>query len=47
MVLPEKPPTGLPVMYERLKHLTINADAFREKMRVGSLSSNRGKREEK
>ena len=35
MVLAEKPPTWLPVMYERLKHLIINADAFREKMRMG------------
>ena len=35
MILAEKPPTWLPVMYERLKHLIINADAFREKMRMG------------
>ena len=35
MVLAEKPPTWLPVMYERLKHLIINADTFREKMRIG------------
>ena len=35
MVLAEKPPTLLPVMYERLKHLIINADAFREKVRMG------------
>ena len=35
MVLAEKPPTWLPVMYERLKHLIINADAFREKVRMG------------
>ena len=28
MVLAEKPPTWLPVMYERLKHLIINVDAF-------------------
>ena len=34
MVLAEKPPTWLPVMYERLKHLIINADAFREKVRM-------------
>ena len=33
MVLAEKPPTWLSVMYERLKHLVINADAFREKVR--------------
>ena len=35
MILAEKPPTWLPVMYERLKHLIINADTFREKMRIG------------
>ena len=35
MVLAEKPPTWLPVMYERLKHLIINADAFREKVMMG------------
>ena len=35
MVLAEKPPTWLSVMYERLKHLIINADAFREKVRMG------------
>ena len=35
MVLAEKSPTWLPVMYERLKHLNINVDAFREKMRIG------------
>ena len=35
MVLAEKPPTWLPVMYERLIHLIINADAFREKVRMG------------
>ena len=34
-VLAEKPSTWLPVMYEGLKHLIINADAFREKMRMG------------
>ena len=31
MVLAEKPPTWLPVMYERLKHLLISSDTFREK----------------
>ena len=31
MVLAEKPPTWLSVMYERLKHLVINADALRKK----------------
>ena len=35
MVLAEKPPTWLPVMYERLKHLIINADVFREKVWMG------------
>ena len=35
MVLAEKPPTWLPVMYEKLKHLIINAEAFRQKMRMG------------
>ena len=35
MVLAEKPLTWLPVMYKRLKHLIINADTFREKMRIG------------
>ena len=34
MVLAEKPLTWLSVMYERLKHLIINVDAFREKMRM-------------
>ena len=47
MVLAEKPPTWLPVMYERLKHLIINADTFREKNKDWSLSSNRGERKEK
>ena len=35
IVLDEKPPSWLPVMYERLKHLIINADIFRKKMRIG------------
>ena len=35
MVLAEKTPTWLPVMYERLKHLIINADTIREKIRIG------------
>ena len=35
MVLAEKPPTWLSVMYERLKHLIINADDFKEKLRMG------------
>ena len=33
MVLAEKPPTWLSVMYERLKHLLISSDTFREKKR--------------
>ena len=53
MVLAEKPPTWLPVMYERLKHLIINVDTFREKMRishypqVGGKEKKSGKRVEK
>ena len=35
MVLAEKPLTWLSVMYERLKHLIINADVFREKLMMG------------
>ena len=35
MVLAEKPPTWLSVMYERLKHLIINVDVFKEKLRMG------------
>ena len=35
MVLAEKPPTWLSVMYERLKHLVINVDVFKEKLRMG------------
>ena len=38
MVLVEKPPTWLPVLYERLKHLIINVDTFRETMRIGHYS---------
>ena len=34
MVLAGKPPTWLPVMYERLKHLLISSDTFREKKRA-------------
>ena len=34
MVLAGKPPTWLPVMYERLNHLLINLDIFREKKRT-------------
>ena len=33
MVLAEKPPTWLSVMYERLKHFIINVDVFKEKLR--------------
>ena len=43
MVLAEKPPTWLPVMYKRLKHLIINADTFREKMRINYHPHIRGK----
>ena len=35
IVLAEKLPTWLSVMYERLKHLIINADVFKEKLRMG------------
>ena len=34
MVLAEKPLTWLPVIYERLKHLLISSDTFREKKRT-------------
>ena len=34
MVLAEKPPTWLSVMYERLKHLLISSDTFGEKKRT-------------
>ena len=34
MVLAEKLPTWLQVMYERLKHLLISSDTFREKTRT-------------
>ena len=34
MVLAEKPPTWLQVMYERLKHLIIGPDTFREKKKA-------------
>ena len=43
MVLAEKPPKWLPVMYERLKHLIINVDTFREKMRISHYSQVGGK----
>ena len=43
MVLAEKPPTWLPVMYERLKHLIIDWDAFREKVRMGHYPQIGGK----
>ena len=43
MVLAEKPPTWLSVMYERLKHLIINVDAFREKVRMGHYPQIGGK----
>ena len=34
MVLAEKPPTWLQVMYERFKHLIIGPDTFSEKKRA-------------
>ena len=43
IVLAEKPPTWLPVMYERLKCLTINVDTFREKMKTGHYPQIGGK----
>ena len=43
MVLAEKPPSWLSVMYERLKHLIINVDAFREKVRMGHYPQIGGK----
>ena len=44
MILAEKPPTWLSVMYERLKHLIINVDAFREKVRMGHYPQIGGER---
>ena len=35
VVLAQKPPTWLQVMYERLKHLIISSEAFRNKMKMG------------
>ena len=43
MVLAEKPPRWLPVMYERLKHLIINVDTFKGKMRIGHYPQIGGK----
>ena len=43
MVLAEKPPAWLLVMSERLKYLIINADAFREKVRMGHYPQVGGK----
>ena len=34
MVLAEKPPTWLQVMHERLKHLIISSEKFKEKKRA-------------
>ena len=34
MVLAEKPPTWLPVIYKRLKYLLINSETFREKKKT-------------
>ena len=47
MVLAEKPPTWLSVMCERLKHLIINADAFKERVRMSHYPQLGGKRKEK
>ena len=35
VVLAQKPPTWLQVMYERLKHLIISSETFQNKMRMG------------
>ena len=35
VVLAQKPPTWLQVMYERLKHLIISSEVFWNKMRMG------------
>ena len=35
IVLAQKPPTWLQVMHERLKHLIISSETFRNKMRIG------------
>ena len=35
MVLAQKPPTWLQVMYERLKHLIISSETFWNKMKTG------------
>ena len=35
VVLAQKPPTWLQVMYERLKHLIISSETFRNRMRMG------------
>ena len=43
MALAEKLPTWLPVMYKRLKHLIINVDTFREKIRIGHYRQVGGK----
>ena len=35
VVLSQKPPMWLQVMYERLKHLIISSETFRNKMKMG------------
>ena len=35
VVLAQKPPAWLQVVYERLKHLVISSEDFRNKMRMG------------
>ena len=37
MVLAEKPPTWLPVMHGRLKHLIISSEAFQKKRRLNTM----------
>ena len=43
MVLAEKPPAWLQVMYERLKHLIISSEKFKEKKRAKYDARARGK----
>ena len=45
MVLAGKPPTWLPVIYERLKHLPMNSDTFREKENYLPSLGRRGRKE--
>ena len=43
MVLPEKPLTWLQVMHERLKHLIISSEKFKEKKKAEHDAQARGK----